>query len=388
MRMALDVDVEVESPQELNHSSYLLAGLFDLEHDGAIAEVRIAPSLNQHRGDLRVGSDGQVSSTMARPRKVSHLFIRTARSRLRLAIDFRDDASVFPENALRNSDVVFKRSFDPHIVALIARRSRARILPAGLSFYVHSPYERGVLALKANFAITAMLDATRIDRGVCHRLRSGWRSVRTELDHASERQPLTSEIKPIPPDASRSIVLFQTRTFNRTDYADVNVIHAQRAELIRALRLEFGPQFVGGFVPDPLSRESFPDCLSSLPGTRASYYDAMRRAAVVVYSRGLTNSIAWKFSEYLGLGRCIVAEGIQGTLPAPLTRGMQYEGFDSASECIAKCRELLSDPERRFAMERSARAYYEQWVDPAAGVYRMITSALSGAAAPMPPIKP
>jgi hypothetical protein len=371
-RTVLDVEVDVEAPQELNHSSYALAGLYDLEHAGLIRRVRVVSSLDLHRGEIHVGLDGQFRRTTLRANKTTFITLRRSGRRVRLAVDFRDAASIFPEDGLQNADVLFKRSFDDHAVEIVAARYGINIEPAGVCVPARSPYGRDEMRLKANLLATSMLNGTRIDRSVISRWLTAWESAHRHISLA-RTVPLTSQLKPAPADIQRTSIFFQTRTFNRTDDVDANEIHEDRAALIRGLRGEFGPQFVGGFIPDDLSAKRYSDCLSTVAADKPSYYSAMNQAAIVIYTRGLARSAAWKLAEYMAHGKCIVGEEVTGRFAAPLRDNDTLIMFRSVDECIRKCHELLANPQRRIALEVSARRYYEMWVDPAAGMHRLLS---------------
>jgi hypothetical protein len=375
-RDALDVVVEIEAPQELNNSSYVLAGLFDLEHAGIIREVRIVPSLDLHRGEIHVASDGRLQHSSFRAYHTSFLTLRASGRAIRLAIDMRDATNIFPEDGLRHADIVFKRSFDDEFVDIVARRFPVAIEPAGLSFCVRSPHEHEERMLVAWSLLATMRNATILDRSLLSRWRREWRKARAHVALFGHQHPRTATLLRSAPDNAHPTVFYQTRTFNRTDDADLNEIHADRAMLIRALRKEFGAQFIGGFVPDALSIAQFPDCLTTVPSEKVSYLTAMRRATVVVYTRGILQSAAWKLAEYLALGKCIVAERVSGRLPAPLLDGSAVAEFRSVDECVEKCRLLLASPTARQTMEDAARAYYDEWVDPSAGMHRMLITAM------------
>ena len=372
----LEVEVDVESPQELNNSSYVLAGLFDLEQAGLVSGVRLTPSLDLHRGEIHVTPAGAINRSAVRAYKTTFLTVHAGLRTVRLAVDFRDAGFVFPEDGLQKADLLLKRTFDDECVSIVSRSFSTRIEPTGLVLRARSSFDRDWRLLAANYALVSMLSATKFDRALVGRWRKAWSSIRQDLKQAQEGNQPTSMLRPSSSDSVRPFIFFQTRTFNRTDDPDANEIHADRAVLIRALRSEFGSQFVGGFVPDSLSTRLYPDCISPVPTDKSSYYAEMNRAAICIYTRGLVNSAALKLSEYLAFGKCIVAEEVKGRLAAPLSNGDTLVHFRSVEECVATCHDLLARPEVRVAMESSARRYYELWVEPSAGMHRMLSTAL------------
>ena len=97
---------------------------------------------------------------------------------------------------------------------------------------------------------------------------------------------------------------------------------------------------------------------------RGSYSEVARSSLIGVYSRGLHGSLAFKLSEYLAAGLCIVAEPLRHTLPQPLEARRNYLPFNTPEECVAQCKRLLDDPELAAAMSRNNRDYYSRFVEP------------------------
>ncbi len=117
-------------------------------------------------------------------------------------------------------------------------------------------------------------------------------------------------------EATENSILFQTRCFLHENDVDVKQIHQQRYHLIKLLRKHFPDRFMGGFVPSKVATEKYGDALTNVPTAPEEYLDAMKKAKIVIYTRGLANSPAWKMAEYLSQGKVIIAE--------PLTRNYQF----------------------------------------------------------------
>lgn len=378
----LDVIVTVDAPQELNHSSFVLAGLFDLLDRRLLRRVRIDATRAFHRGEVHVGPGGLVVQPGYRSKKTTFFTIRSEGRLVRAAIDFRDSAWIFPADALEGCDVLFKRSYEPPAIDLVRPHARCRIEPAGLSFGAASPHGRGNVAAWLGYWMASARDGIRPDRDLLRRAR---RHFREDLEHwrATRGQPLSDHLRSltgaVEANCGSQTVFFQTRSFDRIDDEDANEVHEQRATLIRLLRSEFGPSFVGGFIADDLVRDRYPDCLSTVNPDKSSYYGAMASAGVAIYTRGLVDSAAWKLPEYLAHGKCILGEPVRAVLPQPLVDQVDWEIFETPEECVERCHRLLLDDAARVRLGSSARAYYERWVDPMVAMHRIVTTALNGA---------
>ena len=143
-------------------------------------------------------------------------------------------------------------------------------------------------------------------------------------------------------------------------------MNQERIALVKTLRAEFGEQFIGGVVADPFARQLCPDVLADRNIYRSSYLELAKQCIVGVYSRGLHHSLAFKLSEYLAAGLCIVSEPLKHQLPVPLEAGTHYLPFTTHAECVAHCRRLLTDAEEASRMREANQAYYRKWVEPKA----------------------
>lgn len=376
-RVSLPVRIELDPPQELNHSSYVVAGLFALKAQGLIHDVRLGRWTDPHRGELQVDPEGRVRRSEGRARKTTFFTVHTADGRhLRVAMDFRDSPCIFPVDGLERCDFLFKRSYQAAFASRMAGAGSASIRRAGLSFALESPANSYRRLRNAAFWFHQLRDATRIrDRRLFARAGFAFKEGSAQQRAARSHGRVQVERHGCPA-VEDGTVMFQTRTFNRTDDADANQITEQRANLIRALRAAFGDRFVGGFVPDALTRRCYADCISNLAADKKTYFGAMRTASVVVSSRGLVDSPPWKLSEYLGTGRCIVSERLRTELDVPLRHDGELMFFDDVDTCVGLVGELLAELPRRQALGRAASDYFAAHVDPLAGMYRVTKSAV------------
>ena len=365
----LDVQVTLEAPQELNHSSFALAGVFDLLDAGLLGEVRVRPSVDLHRGEVHVDADGVVSVSPFRAYKSVFVTITSHRA-VRAVIDFRDSAAIFPVAGVQAADVLFKRAYWEPCVAPVVAAYGTSIEPAGLSLAATSPADRARMARAAGFWATTVRQNTHLDREAIRRLVRGFRAALAHQRAASAHPP-TSRFRARPHPADSRRVFYQKRTFERDDDADAVAVNDQRAAFVRALRGEFGPAFCGGLLPTEYNRRRYPDCLLRGSTETDRYRDRMARAGVVVSTRGLAGSSPWSLAEYLGLGRCIVSEELRDALPAP--PGGAISTFSTVGGCVAECQRLVADDRARASAAEDAHAYYRRWVDPAVAMHRMIT---------------
>lgn len=371
------LEVVVHTPQEHNHSSYVLAGLFELEHRRLLKRLAFHFSIDKNKGAVVVNENGTIVRTGESAKKVTFLTLKdhSCNRMLHVAIDLRDHATIFSLKALEECDVVFKRSYVLRYIQCLSEWNTSKIHPAGLSFGVRSPNEHHQAVMFASLITTHLRHAISASRRPQHILKelqhiyAHWRFTRNSRLIGQFRESLVRRTMPR--------ILFQTRTFNRTDDTDANEVHEQRAQFIRMLRKEFGKSFAGGFVPDELVNRLYPDCISDLPTDRLGYLREVQSSAIAVYTRGLVNSVPWKLSEYLASGKAIVGERLQTELPDPLAEGVHLSSFTDVEECIRTCGNLLKNPEQVDVLSKNARAYYDAHVEPTVALHRILRKCLT-----------
>lgn len=160
-------------------------------------------------------------------------------------------------------------------------------------------------------------------------------------------------------------VLFQPKAWDpRTgsDPADRERINEYRADLIRALRADLGPRFIGGFIPDNFAREHYGDLLTTSQTGRSEYLTSIREVDIGIASIGLHRSTPFKIPEYLAAGRAVVSEPLHFEVdPAP---GQALNTFSSVDDCLTQVADLLRDGPTLDQRQDAALAYWRDHVRP------------------------
>jgi hypothetical protein len=159
----------------------------------------------------------------------------------------------------------------------------------------------------------------------------------------------------------------------------LEALNRERAELVRELRAAFPDAFVGGVVGDAFSTAHFADVVTRRSVHRAEYAAMSRRAFIGVYSRGVHHSLAFKLSEYLASGLCIVSSALPHELPSPLVPGRHYLVYATPSDCSDAVRRLRSDPDAAERMRHDNVDYYRTNLAPAAFVESLLSRAFQAA---------
>ncbi|MEH6764520.1 MAG: glycosyltransferase [Aequorivita antarctica] len=361
----------IHTPQELNHSSYIQTGLFELEKMGFI-NVEVQLYIKKNKGTLTVNKHGNITKTTRPHPKTScyTLIDRSSNKKITFATDLYDFAEHFSEAALNNCDYYFKRNFESRVVASIQHNSKAKIHKLGITFGNHSKYKQGSFKFFLGLFLTNLRLNFKRDRYVLKRIfktykvqKKHWQFINTSRN-ISRFENFEK--------ASENSIMFQTRCFLHEKDEDVKQIHQQRYHLIKLLRQHFPDTFMGGFVPSKVANKNYSDALTNVPTAPEKYLDAMKKAKIVIYTRGLANSPAWKMAEYLSQGKVIIAEPLTTELPVPLMEGKELLCFHNDTELIEKIKMALEDEPLAAHLSKNARTYFEKHVHPVQNTKRIL----------------
>ena len=359
------------TPQELNHSSYVQTGLFELERLGII-RVKVKLCIAERRGRIKTDAKGNsIRAHQAYPKASYYRLVDHNNNKsIFFCMDLYDFGNQFPEHALQHCDYVFKRHYDSRYVKFLERQDRDKLLPLGLSFGVHSHYKTNDLIFKIGLFLSHLRLQFILNRSLLKRLQFSFYQQQKHLRFIQTTRTLDRfESYTLP---SERIILFQTRCFLNDHSEDVKAIHEQRYRLIRLLRQEFPDQFQGGFVRSPFSEAHYADALTHVPSDPERYLDVLKQARIVIYTRGLANSPAWKMAEYLSQGKVILAEPLSAELPIPLTHGKEVLFFNTDEELVTLIHQVLNDDDLALRLSQHARAYFEAHVHPVPTIKRIL----------------
>ena len=131
-------------------------------------------------------------------------------------------------------------------------------------------------------------------------------------------------------------------------------------------------KYIGGLVPCDITKEKYPGYITNLPVDQRQYVNIMKKTRIVIYTRGLSNSIGWTLPEYLAAGKVILAEKFDTVLPNDLIDGKHLLFFDNVKDCIEKAKILIKDEKKCAMLSKNARSYYEKYVHPIPNTKRIL----------------
>ena len=369
------LQVTIYTPQELNHSSYIQTGLFELENESFLT-AKILLSFAKRLGTIKVSETAVLETNQPHPKTSFYQLMDTTTGRkISFATDLYDASTSFSKYALEHCDYVFKRNFETKYVEKLPKEYQNKLFPLGLTFKVHSenkkqmlPFLLGILIV--NFLINIKFDSqffSRIRKNITKQLQH-WRQVKSaNLIHSFEKSESYSE----------NTVLFQTRCFPFDEQVDVQQIHQQRYDLVLLLKDRFKKAFKGGIMPSEIANKKYSAALTNLPTDSKSYLNLIKKSKIVIYTRGLVHSPAWKMAEYLSQGKVIIAEKLTAELPVSLEHGKEVLFFEDDQELISLIEEVLENDTLSKKLSENAKIYFDTYVHPKQNMKRIINFMLA-----------
>jgi len=334
------------------HAWFTLAGLAELSHHGHVDLRYVFRRLPSEPGVWLEVEDRAADATFS------------------VLVDARDYAITKSPSRHRLADVVWKRSF-------LAPEER-KVLPFGFNLPCTSGHER-VTSYLVPSLIAGVRSEPRRRRLRLKRAIASWMRLRDGSAYP-KREEYESD-----PVEGRGYVVFQVHAWD-PDAAEIESsseredrlqVNEQRAEIIRRCREEFGPIFVGGFVPSPTAIEQYPDLVSQRASDRDSYLEVVKKSDVGLASRGLHKSNPFKIPEYLAASRPIVTEELAFDVPSPLEERVNVITYQDPDGAVAACRHVLDSPELRHAMRVANHRYWLEEGRPATLIKKRLEASLA-----------
>lgn len=356
------ITCELESHSVQTHLEQIYTGFLLLHRSG---RVRLSQRVVRKR------------ETRTRPQHLHDAFA----NQLRVVVDGRvainydvHDSWEIDDTILPHVDLYFKRSYAPERVAALEAGARAKLRPLGLNY---SLFPDGI----DRFGFARSM---RLTSGM-ERIRSAARSLAL-----TDRFAFTPRVRLMsaPPDFDTPPkILFMVRTFDPDDraerapekIAERRALNDARAELIRALRREWGERFYGGFVHTPHAISQYPDLLvpEKARGSKGGYIAHLRGFPIGIATTGIHGSIGWKFAEYVAFSKAIVAEPLLYRATGDLAPERNYLEFTSVDACLAAVARLFDDEALRHGMMANNARYYEHHMRPDRLVMHTLEAALA-----------
>ncbi|WP_300351641.1 hypothetical protein [Clostridium sp.] len=143
-------------------------------------------------------------------------------------------------------------------------------------------------------------------------------------------------------------------------------INKFRANCIRSCKKKYGNKFLGGAYKDEYSLENYKDCVifDSSITEREKYLDILKGYDICIATKGLHNSIGWKFAEYVAMGKIIISEPLDYEVPGNFDKNKNYLEFNNVEELIEKIDLIKKDSKLATKLKENNEKYYRDYLRP------------------------
>lgn len=362
--------IKIYTPQELNHSSYVQTGLFELERD-AFLTTKVVLDVSKRLGTLNVDDKKVEETNQPHPKTSFYQLIDTHSGvQINFATDLYDASTSFSKYALEHCDYIFKRNYEKKYIDQLEPNFQNKIFPLGLTFRVQSNnkkqnYKFLVGLIFTNLRINSKFDShffSRLKKTYLQQIKH-WKFAQTSRTiEEFDKQEFSTD----------DFILFQTRCFLNEDTLDLKRLHESRYEIIILLRNRFSTLFKGGFISSKIANQNYSDAITNLKTDPKSYFDLVKKSKIAIYTRGIQDSPAWKMAEYLSQGKVVIAEKINTELPVGLEHQKHVLFFENIDEIPLLCERVLNNTSLSEQLSKNGRLYYENVISPKVNIKRII----------------
>jgi len=299
--------------------------------------------------------------------------INNDNQKLMLYFDAGDVKEIDKAN-LNDCDVYFKRSFCPNYILELHPEDKNKIHPLGLNYLIF-PNKTDLPAIERYIHLSKST-------------KSAISGVIASIDSKNflKHQPRLRNLHSLPRYSLPPKVLFMVTAYDPYDKTDRPKAKIEerthnnetRANCVRMLRKELGPNFYGGFVHNKYTLKNYKDVLLDIPSNaiKANYLKILEEFPICIATTGLHGSIGWKFAEYVAFSRAIVSETLQYELPGRFRSDENYLTFTSPEECVEQSLKLLTNHELRSQLMANNAFYYQHYVRPDMLVFNALSTAM------------
>lgn len=363
------IKVTIYTPAELAQSSYVHTGLFELQKENYL-KCKVKLRLKKDLGTLHI-KNGKIDYSKRPQPKTSFYDIKKENKKIvKIAIDLYDDPSKFSIPALKKCDYIFKRNFQKKYIEKLPKKYSKKIFSFGLTAPCITKYRHSTLKIYIGLITYLFLVNIKFDRLFFSRFVTVFNSFKSNYLFNKKNRDIET-LRSVHP-STKNHVLFQTRCFENISSLDVNKINYERNKIISLLKNELKLKFKGGFTKSKFANKYYKHNISKISSDPSLYFNELNASQIVVYTKGLLTSPAWKMAEYLSKGKVILAERLLTDLPFKLENNKHLLYFNNSKDCAKKAKEILSNHRTIEKLSKNSRDYYNKYVDPPRNIKRII----------------
>ncbi|MCG8769884.1 hypothetical protein [Tenacibaculum finnmarkense] len=193
--------------------------------------------------------------------------------------------------------------------------------------------------------------------------------VKKNIKKAKNNRFYSNDFEFYPVRHKTNKILFLTRLWDPNEVSlehlkqERELINKNRINFIKSCKAEFGDNFIGGIQYDNFSKKNGKDLLmpSSMTNKR-NFMQTVKESNICISTKGLHDSIGWKFAEYVAASRAIITEPLSYELPGDFNNNENYSTFKSTNDLMTNISELLGDNNKMENMMYNNYEYYNNYL--------------------------
>ncbi len=176
------------------------------------------------------------------------------------------------------------------------------------------------------------------------------------------------------PAEKKPFIVFSARLWNpeKSNMEDLKeeriVINEERIDMITKLKANFGKNYIGGIYKNEFSaKRAAADVLISKEHYKKSVFiRTIKKSSIGIATPGLENSVGYKLAEYLASSMAILTHPHikDFAFPGDFSENKNYFCYQSANECVAIIKNLLSNDAVLKKMIANNNSYYGNYLSP------------------------
>ena len=364
----------VDIPKEFNNFSYILTGLYELNKKNKI-DFSFRFTFPKRRKRFIINEDRKVISDEHHCSKLSYytLIDRELDIKKRFCIDLTDSSNFYSIDALETMDFVFKRSFDKKNNTFLSFENNSKLHNFGITVSLRPNKIRLAhkLQLLLGIFMHCFIDFVKLDVIIFRRLKTWFHKSISFMDINNVR-PLSKFVNPEKHDNSEKKIFYQKRCFPYEPNEDIKSIHIQRFNVVNLLKDHFGEIFIGGLSKSKIVEEKYLKAITNLSSVPSEYLKMMNECDIIVYTRGIANSIGFTLPEAFSQRKVVISERIRNDVPCLLEEGKEVLYFDDDTSLLNAINRVLDDDLLFDSLRNSGRAYFEEHIHPHKNMERIL----------------
>jgi hypothetical protein len=219
--------------------------------------------------------------------------------------------------------------------------------------------------------VNSFLDFVKFDRNLLSRLGIFKKKI-VSLKNINNIRTLDLFEKPINHKNEIKKIFYQKRCFPNEPNDDIKAIHLQRYNIVKLLKKHFNNIFEGGLSDSEIVREKFLDARTNLSSNPSKFLKKMNECDIVIYTRGISDSIGYTLPEAFSQNKVVISEQIKNNLPFDILNEKEVLFFNDDKSMLKAIESVINDDKMFNKLKGSGREYFEKYIHPKVNMVRIL----------------